>query len=76
MFNDKHTYIVDKLESSLVICENAEGDFININITHIDGVPKEGDVLVLADNKYSIDLTLTKIRAKEVKDNMKGMWEE
>lgn len=76
MFNDKHTYIVDRIESNLVVCENNQGDFININMSRIDGKPKEGDVLVLIDNRYNIDIALTKTKAREIEDSMKGMWEE
>ncbi|SHK20699.1 Protein of unknown function [Clostridium cavendishii DSM 21758] len=75
MFNEKLTYIVDRIEENLVVCENKQGDIINIASEKINGKPKDGDVLVEEENLFYIDDELTKKRRREIEFLMKGMWE-
>ncbi|GIM28792.1 hypothetical protein CPJCM30710_14580 [Clostridium polyendosporum] len=69
-------YIVDRLEGNVVVCEAEDGKMKNISLEVVKGNPKEGDVLVLRNSTYQIDIEMTLKRKKEIKDLMKGMWDE
>lgn len=69
-------YIVDRLEGNIVVCETEDGKMSNISLEAVNGNPKEGDVLVLNNSKYQIDIEITLKRKKEIEDLMKGMWNE
>ncbi|GKU32617.1 DUF3006 domain-containing protein [Clostridium folliculivorans] len=67
--------IIDRIEDNIAVCEVNEESF-KINVNNIEGVPKEGDVLVKKDSIYYIDRDLTNKRKSIVEDLMKGMWND
>ncbi|GFZ34032.1 hypothetical protein CSC2_45580 [Clostridium zeae] len=71
----KDYIIIDRIEDNIVICEVNE-EIFKINVNNIEGVPKEGDVLVKKDSIYYIDRDLTNKRKSIVEDLMKGMWND
>lgn len=73
---DGKIYIVDRLEGNIVVCETEDGKMSNISLEAVKGNPKEGDVLVLNNSEYQIDIEMTLKRKKEIEDLMKGMWNE
>lgn len=75
MFNERLTYIVDRIEGNLVLCENEQGRIVNITSSKIKGNPKEGDILIEENNIFYIDQQLTKKRKEYIENLMKGMWE-
>ncbi|QAA34815.1 DUF3006 domain-containing protein [Clostridium manihotivorum] len=70
----KDIIIVDRIESNFAICEQ-EDKVIKIDMKCINGMPKDGDILIKKDSFYYIDEELTNNRKAVVDDLMKGMWE-
>lgn len=71
------SYIVDRIENNLVICEDDNSNIIEIEISKIDGIVHEGDVLVEeGESNYKVSREKTKIRKDYIKDLTKGMWNE
>lgn len=67
-------FIVDRIEGNIVILEKNNGDIINIDLSCIDEIPSESDVLVKIDNIYKIDKEATLKRKNHISKLMKGMW--
>lgn len=67
-------YIVDRIEENIVICENQETkkmeEFEKINFSE---EIKDGDVVILENNKFKIDKKETEKRKKEINDLMKKL---
>lgn len=76
MFINRDILIVDRIEKKYVVCEDKNGNMINIDYTEFKELPKEGDVLVLVNGTFIVDEELTKNRSEKVEDVMKGMWQE
>ncbi len=69
--------IVDRIEEELiVVCEDSQGNIVNIDRMQIEGQIKEGDILVLKGDKYQVDEASTMKRRREIEDLVKGMWVE
>ena len=66
-------YIVDRIEENIVICENQETkkieEFEKINFSE---EIKDGDVVILENNKFKIDRKETDKRKEEINDLMKN----
>ena len=67
-------YIVDRIEENIVICENQETkkieEFEKINFSE---EIKDGDVVILENNKFKIDRKETDKRTEEINDLMKKL---
>ena len=67
-------YIVDRIEENIVICENQETkkieEFEKINFSE---EIKDGDVVILENNKFKIDRKETDKRKEEINDLMKKL---
>ena len=67
-------YIVDRIEENIVICENQETkkieEFEKINFSE---EIKDGDVVILENNKLKIDRKETDKRKEEINDLMKKL---
>ncbi len=67
-------YIVDRIEENIVICENQETkkieEFEKINFSE---EIKDGDVVILENNKFEIDRKETDKRKEEINDLMKKL---
>ncbi len=67
-------YIVDRIEENIVICENQETkkmeEFEKINFSE---EIKDGDVVILENNKFKIDKKETEKRKEEINDLMKKL---
>lgn len=71
------SYIVDRIEKNLVICEDDNLNIIEIKLSKINGIVREGDVLVAeGKNNYKVSLKKTKRRKEYIEDLTKGMWNE
>lgn len=71
---DGNSFIVDRIEDNIVVLEQSNGEIINIDLSCIDEIPSEGDVLVKIDNIYRIDKEATLKRKNHISKLMKGMW--
>lgn len=69
-------FVIDRIEDKFIVLEDSVGELINITNEFVEGIPKEGDVLVKVDNKYIIDYKATESRRERINSLMKGMWEE
>lgn len=67
-------FIIDRIESQFVVCEDEFGNIINFKKSIINGDLKEGSVIIKIDNKYNIDEEETKKRKEELARLMDGMW--
>ncbi len=67
-------YIVDRIEENIVICENQETkkmeEFEKMNFSE---EIKDGDVVILENNKFKIDKKETEKRKEEINDLMKKL---
>lgn len=75
--DQKGSLIIDRIEDNyLVVCEDYEGNMVNIHRMNIEGEIREGDVITLKEDKYIIDEEATFKRKKYIEDLVKGMWVE
>ena len=73
----KKELIVDRIEEELiVVCEDLQGNMINVDRMQIEGQVKEGDILILKGEKYQVDEASTEKRKREIEALVKGMWVE
>lgn len=73
----KGPLIIDRIEDNfIVVCEDYEGNWINIHRMNIEGKIKEGEVIILKDGRYIIDEEATFKRKEHIEDLVKGMWME
>jgi len=71
---NKPTIIVDKIENSLANCE-INGKLTDIPLALIDGVVKEGDILVASENgaRYSVAKEETALRRAAMAERFKRL---
>lgn len=67
--------VIDRFEGDYAVCEKEDRIMIDIEKSKLPSYAKEGDVIVLIDGKYSIDLEETNKRKKEIKKLMDDLWE-
>ncbi len=68
--------IIDRFEGDYAVCEvQEEKRMINKLRTELPEGVKEGDVLVLSESGFSIDVDETKQREKRIKGMMDSLWE-
>lgn len=67
--------IIDRFESDYAVCERENGEFINIEKNKVPKEAKEGDVLVIENNKIMIDKDETKKRKEEIEEIINDMWD-
>lgn len=72
---DKGTFIVDRIEDNIAVCEKYDKEMINIDISLIHGPVKEGDVLLYVDGIYKVSEKLTNERKDYIEKLTEGMWE-
>ena len=66
---NKMKYAIDRIENNIAVLENIEtGEKKEINIIILPNNIKEGNILILENNKYKIDLTEEKLRRKRIEE--------
>lgn len=68
-------FIIDRFEDNFAVCEDENGNMINIDRKKISNKAKECDVIFLKDNKYFIDYEETKKLKEEIKVLTEDLWE-
>ena len=66
--------IVDRFEGEYAVCEKEDKTMIDIERSKIPAEAKEGDALLVEDNKIIIDEEDTKKREERIKDLTKDLW--
>lgn len=68
-------YIIDRFEEEYAVCENSETKKMeNIEKTKIPKEAKKGDVLVLIDGEYLLDIYQTEERKKIIHQKIQDLW--
>ena len=69
-------YIIDRFEEEYAVCENSEtGKMENIEKNKIPTEAKKGDVIVLIDGEYLLDIYKTEERKRIINSKIKDLWE-
>lgn len=67
-------YIIDRIEKNIVVCENQETKGMeNFKIEQFPNEIKEGDIVILENDKFKIDIEETKIKKQEIEELMKKL---
>lgn len=67
-------YIIDRIENNIVICENQETKKMeNFKIDQFPEGIKDGDVVILENEKFKIDKEETKTKKQEIEELMKKL---
>ncbi|MFD2210837.1 DUF3006 domain-containing protein [Virgibacillus halophilus] len=69
-------YTIDQLEEKLAVCEDDDGNTVNISKSKLPKKAKVGDVLQLSDGRYTIDKKTTKQRREEIEALMDEIWDD
>ena len=71
---DKMKYIIDRIEDNIAILEQQDTkEFINISTNILPNCIKEGMILSIINNTYTIDIKATEKRKKEVLEKFKRL---
>lgn len=67
-------YIIDRIEDNIAVLEQQDTkEFINISTKHLPHGIKEGMILSLINNIYTIDIKATEKREKEILEKFKRL---
>ena len=67
-------YIIDRIEDNIAVLEQQDTkEFINISTKYLPQGIKEGMVLSLINNIYTIDIKATEKRKKEILEKFKRL---
>lgn len=67
-------YIIDRIEGNIAICENENGNFLEIDILSLPDNIKEGDCVKFENLKYILDEKYTEERRKNIRKKMNNLW--
>ena len=67
--------IIERFEGNFAVCEDENKNIINIKKADIPKEAKEGDILVMFNDKYVIDYAKTENRKKYIGVLTKDLWE-
>jgi hypothetical protein len=62
--------IIDRFEGNFALCEDEQGNMINIERHKVPMEAVEGDILVIKENNIVIDLQETENRKQQIKELM------
>lgn len=70
-------YVVDRIEEGYAVCENENGDSLDLQINLFKELKnvKQGDVVVEENGVYSISEKLTQERRKKIISLQNDLWE-
>lgn len=67
--------IIDRFEGNFAICEKENKEMIDIEIKNLPEGAKEGDILLISNNRIIIDKAATEKRKKHIETLMDQLWE-
>lgn len=68
-------YVIDRFEEELAICEAEDRETISVSKKDLPDSAKEGDVIVLKDERWELDSEGTKARRDRIKKKMMELFE-
>ncbi len=69
-------YTIDRFEGDLAVCEDRETqNIININREELPDDAKEGTIIMLTEDGYSIDTKTQNETEERIKQKMDDLWE-
>lgn len=68
-------YVIDRFEEELAICEAEDREMISVSKKDLPDSAKEGDVIVLKDERWELDSEGTKARRDRIKKKMMDLFE-
>lgn len=66
--------VIDRFEGNFAVCEKDDKTMIDIEKTKLPLEAKEGDVIIIEQDKITIDLIETKKRKSEITKITKNLW--
>ncbi|MDY0404934.1 DUF3006 domain-containing protein [Virgibacillus sp. 179-BFC.A HS] len=69
-------YTIDQMEGEIAVCEDDNGNTVDIARNKLPKHAKVGDVLLEANGTYKLDKKTTKQRRKEIEKLMDDVWED
>lgn len=73
--NNSDTYVIDRFEGDIAICENRNTkEIIKINKDELPQDIKEGNVIRKVDSKYEKDINLEKEISDRIRSKMEDLW--
>ncbi|MCQ1528419.1 DUF3006 domain-containing protein [Lutispora saccharofermentans] len=67
-------YIIDRFEGDYAVCEDENKEVVNIERARIPAEAKEGDVLVIHEDKICLDIDETIKRKEHIQRLMDDLW--
>jgi len=67
-------YIIDRFEHEMAVLEDEEKKMIQISNKYLPKGAREGDVIILEHNVYTIDQDETKKRKENIKKMIDELW--
>lgn len=62
-------FIIDRIEDNIAICENLETkELIEININELPKNIKDGNIIILENNIYKLDVTEEQLRRRRLRE--------
>ena len=62
--------IIDRIEGSVAICEDEEANQIRISLNQLPENISEGDMIVMREGRYQIDLAGTEQRKARIREKI------
>ena len=68
-------YVVDRIEEDIVVLEEQEsGEIINMNLSKIPFIIKEGDVIIYENDEWNNSAKEKEIIDDRIKKKMEDLW--
>lgn len=67
--------VIDRFEGEYAVCQDYEGESVNIKRNILPNDSREGDVLSICGDNITIDYEESKIRRKKIKELSDKLWE-
>ena len=67
-------YIIDRIEGNIAVCEDENGNFVEIDILSLPSNIKEGDCIKFENSKYILDEKYAEERRKNIRKKMNNLW--
>ncbi|MBX4267550.1 DUF3006 domain-containing protein [Clostridium estertheticum] len=67
--------IIDRFEWDFAVCEKKDRKMLYIERDKLPRTAKEGDVIIITNDKITIDSDETDKRKKEIEELTKDLWE-
>jgi hypothetical protein len=66
--------IIDRFEGDFAVCEKADRSMMNIRRDQLPASAREGDVLIIREDRIQIDAAETARRGEKAADFLRDLW--